>query len=573
MKYIIFIIAILLVLASIGTWSSLPDVQTTRPVVYWVTDANPARVEQVAIFQRWLKKHNYPDMELRVDSANRDIAKMIIQGVSGVGGDTIDVASGAGMRYFHSMGLLEPVTEQAKRLGYGLDKTYPPIRPELALDGEQYMFPCNVYATVFWVNKSTFQKAGVQSPPTRWDFETFERIGKEFVKKTNTPGERRRYFMANRVDPIVMMRSLGLSRFNETLTSCTYNDPRYAKALSLMHKWTFEDHILPTASDVDAFDTDAGYGGPALYLFDKGNYAMFGMGRYALIRLRDQQRERLEKKLPMMELDIVEQPHGGFPNTNTGTRAAAVYVGSHQKDLAVYFQAFLASKDYNMQVVRDADALPPNPIYTHTQAFSKPLPLLPNLTLLFEYEPSEKTTVSNFRIRFYEALDEVDRGSPWSVTQLPRPPKPKHMDDAQYAKTLALFDQKYEALLPVYRSEWGLHEKFIQTMDHTAIAAANTPFVVSNVVDRITRKGISTFMNNLATAEQTSHNTAQQINAEIERTLSENPNLQKRYDQLTADQAQIDALRQAGKKVPVHLIRNPFYRAYYLAQGWLAETP
>jgi len=363
MKYVFLIILTLLLAASVGTALIAPDAGSDVPVIYWVTDPNPARGEQIAKFHRWLEKHGHPRMELRLDTANRDVAKMIIQGVSGVGGDIMDIWTGSGMRYFHEVGLLTDVTEWAKELGFDPSYTYASMKPEITLRGRQYMFPCNVCAHHYWVNKATFEKHDRPLPPRRWDAETFEEQGKAFVEAANQAGERQRVFFANAVNAGVLRRSLGLSVFNETLTRCTLDDERNVRTLKLVYKWTYEDRILPSAADRESFATEAGYGGATLQLFNSGNYAMFWMGRYALIQLR---------KFGALALSVSEPPHLGFPNTSTGTRAAAIYTGSKHKDLAKYFLAFLASEDYNMHVVEDADALPPNPKFTKTEEFVKP---------------------------------------------------------------------------------------------------------------------------------------------------------------------------------------------------------
>jgi hypothetical protein len=73
-----------------------------------------------------------------------------------------------------------------------------------------------------------------------------------------------------------------------------------------------------------------------------------------------------------MSLDVVELPHGGFPNGIIGTRCAGVYAASKHPQLAELFLAFLASEDYNMQIVENGDALPPNPRYTLTDAYLRP---------------------------------------------------------------------------------------------------------------------------------------------------------------------------------------------------------
>lgn len=355
--------AVALVIATAITQLTLLDARSSVPVIYWVTDANPARQEQIRLFQAWLKKHNYPQMELRLDTANNDISKELIQGVSGVGGDCIDIGSGGGMRYFQSVGLLTDVTPWAKKMGFDPSHTYPAMKTEITLDGRQYMFPCNCYDHLYWTNKATFRKYGQPAPPQKWDLATFERVGKAFVAAANPPGKRREVFFANSAPLDVIRRSFGVSVFNETLTRCTLDDPRYVKALRLVRKWTYDDHLCPTAAEVNSFTTASGYGGSTLQLFNSGNYAMFMMGRYALIQLR---------KFGNLELGVSYPPNSGFPNCAAGTRAAGIYTGSKHPELAKYFLAYLASEDYNMQIVRDADSQPPNPIYARTEEYKHP---------------------------------------------------------------------------------------------------------------------------------------------------------------------------------------------------------
>lgn len=99
------------------------------------------------------------------------------------------------------------------------------------------------------------------------------------------------------------------------------------------------------------------------------------------------------RKFGQMKLSVSEQPHGGFPNAVAATRAASVYSGGQHKDLATLFLSYLASEDYNMQIVRDADALPPNPIYTQTEAYLRP-PEYPNEWGLHEIFSESMETIA-----------------------------------------------------------------------------------------------------------------------------------------------------------------------------------
>ncbi|MEX0652767.1 MAG: ABC transporter substrate-binding protein [Phycisphaeraceae bacterium] len=400
MKYLFAILAALLLMASAVIYASYPDLRSEVPVIYWVTDRNPAREQQVATFHRWLVEQGHvtengdPMVELRLDTGNNDQSKKIIQGVSGVAGDIMDTGS-MDLSYLSQIGILQDVTEVGEEMGFSRGETYEAAASEISVGDRQYGFPCNVTATLLWVNKSTFEKYDQPIPPQRWTLDEFEERGKAFVAAANEPGERQMVFFAADLPLNVMFRSLGLSTFNETMTRCTLDDPRFAEALARKQQWIEEDRILPSTQEREGFDTAGGYGGATLQLFNRGNYGMFPMGRYALIQLR---------RFGDLDMAVVEPPHGGFPNTTTSARAATVYVGGAHPELAYLFMAYLASKPYNDLVVADADALPPNPAYTQTEAFKRPADH-PNEWGL--HEP------------FSDAMEEIAIGGAYSPFVLP----------------------------------------------------------------------------------------------------------------------------------------------------------
>lgn len=552
MKYVFAAVAAVLILSSLLLHASFPDVRSDVPVIYWVTDNNPARQQQVALFHQWLIRNDHaeavtvstpedlrklqsrhftpavieamravdedakkvwgpdgaplevaeadlplrvriPIAELRTDNANRDITKQVIQGVSGVGGDIVDT-TGLNLPYMHALGIATNVTQWGQELGFDPSQTFPAIVPDITIEdyaeggpAQQYAFPCNVWVSMYWVNKDTFEKLGVPVPPRRWTIEEFESLGKQFVAAANPPGQRQTVFFSMSVDKEELQRSMGLSLFNETLTRPQADDPRFARSLALIYKWTYEDHLLPSAAERASFDTQSGYGGPVLQLFNQGKLGMFRMGRYALIQLR---------RFGNLNLTAVEPPHGGFPTTMTGTRCAMVYVGG-EPELAKYFLSYLASESYNMQIVRDADALPPNPKYTLVEEFTRP---------------------------------------------------------------------------PDYPNEWGVHELFSNAAQDIAIGSVQSPFVLASQVSRFTTDAEQAVMAGRLTPEAAAEEAQQSILREIERTLAEEPGLRPMYDRLVTQQQEIDRLRAEGKKVPVRLIANPFYRRYYAAQGWLEEA-
>ena len=381
MKYLFLLILFVLVLAGAATVMTEPDLRSEVPVIYWATDLSSARFHQVDLFHQWLidQGHTTPEgkpiVELRLDLIGRaDNSKKLVQSVAGVASDVMDCSVGQ----MHALGVLEDVTEQARTLGFDMPQTYAALEPELIRDGRQYGFPCNVSIICFFVNTERFAELGVEAPPSQWDYQTFERIGRDFVRKANPPGERQTVFFCDSatgwrayVFMLNMVRSEGLSVFNETMTRCTLDDPRFADALSRLRRWVYEDHLMPSAAEEASFSAESGFSGASLSLFYAGRYGMIFNGRWSLIRLREFDQP--------MQLGLSNFPNSpnGFANNLIGTRAAAVYKGSKHKDLAALFLSFLASESYNMQVVEDADALPPNPAFASLDAYRRP-PAYPN---------------------------------------------------------------------------------------------------------------------------------------------------------------------------------------------------
>lgn len=376
MQHLFILLSGVLLIAAFFTWKTLPDQQSVVPVLHWVTDPHPARQEQIDGFIRFLEEHDHPRMMLKLDAANNDPSKKLIQAVSGVAGEVIDCyRAKRDLILFHSLGALQDVTDEALRLGFSPESTYPSVEGAITIDGRQYGYPRNVATFLFWVNRTTFESLGMEVPPARWDFDTFERIGKEFVAKANPDNPRTRTFFAlpDQSDPLtlvtIMTRSLGLSTFNETMTASVINDPRTADVLERIYQWTFVDRLIPSATDRAAFTSGAGFGGASLHLFREGRIGMLMMGRYAITQFRTFPEP--------LSFSISEPPADGFPNSLILGAIPTIYAGAEHKALAVYFLAYLASEEYNLQIVRDGDGLPPNPIYTESDEFLRP-PAYPN---------------------------------------------------------------------------------------------------------------------------------------------------------------------------------------------------
>ncbi len=288
------------------------------------------------------------------------------------------------------------------------------------------------------------------------------------------------------INAVTLRRGLGRSMFNETMTAATMDNPEAAQVIRLMHKWIFEDRIIPTQADLDFFagsDTNTS----RIQLFRQGRYALLTAARYSLVQLRDGE---------PMKLAARPLPHGGFPNGLLGSGSVGIYAKSEHKDLAAYLLKFFASETYNMSVVHSSDSMPPVPRFADTEAYRRP----------------------------------VD-----------------------------------------FPGEWGVHEMISDVME-IGITTCASPFVLPSATNRIESEFRLAALADVYTPEEAMALTERFINREIELNVSKNPTLAAKYTRLLEDQAEIDRLRAAGELVPLELITNPFYRRYYVAQGW-AKLP
>lgn len=363
MKILFAFLFLVLVAAGVVTYRSLPE-HGERPVLTWVVDTGPFRERQKDLFEKWMVDNGYPEVELRIDATNREITKKMVQAVSGVGGDIIDAFTGE-VRRMEALGVAEDITDLAAGNGFDAGSTYPAIVPELVVDGRQYAFPRNVGTLMVWCNREAFRRVGMDPPPRQWSIDDFDRIGREFVTRSNPPGGARKTFFMNQLggDRIILIRSLGGDHYNETLTASAFDSPATIEVYKRSYQWTHVDRILPTKAEAKSLSGGSGVAPITYHLFAEGRYGLMRAGRWGLMFFRE---------VGIGDLSICEMPNAEFRNTRIGIGAAVLYAGSKKKELAAYFFKFLASPEFNNLIIEGADALPPVPAYAFSEDFDRP---------------------------------------------------------------------------------------------------------------------------------------------------------------------------------------------------------
>jgi multiple sugar transport system substrate-binding protein len=336
------------------------------PVIYWATDQNPTRETTVKLYRAWLKKNGYPDMDVRVDPVNGQAQKLIIQGLSGVAPDMFNIF-GWDLQYLNQLGIIANLDPIISNLPIPSENHDPVVSNELFIDGKRMAFSQNAGTSFFFVNRDFIRKIGMPLPPERWDIETFERYGREYIVKANAQGIKKKQpaFLTPNLDRETFRRTLGVSIFNETMTKSAIDVPAHVFAMKKIRDWTVQDHFLPSRADVESISVEAGAGGAnGTTLLNQGVYGMMWSGLPILIGLHEIKAN--------FDIGICECPHGGYPNTVTRTYTLALYSAGKNIEYAKYFLYYLTSEPHNLQIADNGDQMPPIPSFRKRDEFMKP---------------------------------------------------------------------------------------------------------------------------------------------------------------------------------------------------------
>ncbi|MFN3683530.1 MAG: ABC transporter substrate-binding protein [Fimbriimonadaceae bacterium] len=357
MKLTFAAIGAVLVLLSVFAYRTLPSENTDgKTRLVWVTDNNPVRAEQVALFNKL-----NPDLELVIDPANTDQQKVIVQSIGGVGPDLFDTYGKESAEAYVASGIAWDITDRMLEAGIDVPKVIWPVAvPSCVVNGRVYGFPCNVNANAIWFNKDVFDRSGVPYPKPGWTWEEFI----ETAKKLTIRDEKGRakqfglYWDFGATRDLVYQH--GGRYFDPTLTRCTLDSPEAIAGVKLSHALMYVHKVAPTPTEEAALSTQGGWGSGGITFLMSGRVAMAYGGRWWL---------NLMRKQKGLRLGVVEIPYAKDKVTVGGARCTFVNKNSPKRELALRFIRFLASREYNELLNDQADALAPVMEYCYTERF------------------------------------------------------------------------------------------------------------------------------------------------------------------------------------------------------------
>ena len=337
----------------------------------WATDCYPNEAAmQMELFR------DRTGVAMRNDFNNRELTKVLVQSSAGMGPDVFDYMYFDKPQLYSavSAGIALDVTEQAKRLGFGIDKIWPKVREAVTLDGRQYGFPCNVNADATFYNKDLLDKHcrdllekyyGGKYPSGHIAWPRFIEFAKRMtVRRTGGPGYE--CFGLAEIDWRMCVWQQGGSIYSEDGTRCVLDSPEAVRGLEFLHDLYFKHKIMPTPSQQRAMSGEGGWVTGAYRQFGQNRYGFFFCGRWILLIYRSQ--------YPKLRWGVCHQPHppGRRLVIPCGARCAAVNSKSPRRKEALQFLAFLASKEYARTIIDTADALPGTKDYCPPEALDDP---------------------------------------------------------------------------------------------------------------------------------------------------------------------------------------------------------
>ena len=155
-----------LVLLSVVAWRLQPRPPAGKVPLIWVSDDNPARREQIGLFNRL-----HPTYDLRLDPS-AGLEKVILQCLAGVGPDLFDSYGPSQLDAYIRSGAAWDLTDALARRGLDLSgRVYPSALSFGTRHGRVYGFPTNISVDALWFHKDLFAQARVPSPKGPWTWQ------------------------------------------------------------------------------------------------------------------------------------------------------------------------------------------------------------------------------------------------------------------------------------------------------------------------------------------------------------------------------------------------------------------
>ena len=327
-----------------------------RTPIVWVCDDNPARREQIALFER-----THPDLRLAMDPNTIGMEKAVVQCLAGVGPDVIVAYDGTQLATYARSGIACDLTDRLTSAGMNVRTDFwSGPEPTYMHDGRIYGLPTNAAVDAIWLHKDLFEREGVPLPTGPWKWDEFIALAKRMTSRRADGSVERFGFMLDWGTWQHFVMQWGGRLFNEDGTTCTADSPEAIAATEFMHDLVYRHGVSPTPVEEAAMASRGGWGSAVMTQFAAKKGAMALGGRWWLCLLRDYKG---------LKLGAVEAPHQARRVHRGYGKSLIINSMSPRREQAMEFVLFMASRDYNELINHQADALGPVQRFAYTDTY------------------------------------------------------------------------------------------------------------------------------------------------------------------------------------------------------------
>jgi len=346
-----------LVMLSMVAWGIKPrPALDGRIPLTWVSDDNPARREQIAVFNEL-----HPRYYLHLDPTNSGMEKVIVQTIGGVGPDLFDCYDGFQLSAYVKSGIAWDVTDELAAAGIDVRKdVWEAGAPNMIYEGRVYGFLTNASANAIWINKDIFDQYGIPYPKGPWTWEQFIPLAQRLTVRDESGRVKHFGLLLDWWNWQQFLLQWGGRVYTDDGTRCIVDSPEGCAAIQFMQDLIYKHHVMPSPVEEAAMATQGGWGTGTITFFGGHKAAMALGGRWWLCTLRDYKKLRL---------GAVEAPHGPYRVFRGYGRATLVNRNSPHRTEALAFLKYMAGKEYNDLINHQADALAPVIRYCYTPEY------------------------------------------------------------------------------------------------------------------------------------------------------------------------------------------------------------
>jgi multiple sugar transport system substrate-binding protein len=357
MKYFFIGSLAFLIVFSLVAWFIQPakSHEGKTPLV-WVCDDNPARREQMDLFNEL-----NPDLYLSLDPSNTDMQKVIVQCIGGVGPDLFTCYDGIQLSAYVNSGIAWDVTEELKREGIDVEKDlWRATDPTFIYQDRVYGFPANVAVNAIWFNKDILDSCGIAYPEGELTWEELIALAKKLTVMDDNGRYRHFGFLFDFGSVQQFLKMWGVDIYSKDGTRCTLDSPEAIAAVQFMYDLIYKYKVSPSPVQEAAMATQGGWGSGVITWFGGGKAAMAIGGRWWLCLLRNYEN---------LHLGAVACPHGpGHKYLGYG-KSILINKNSPRRREAFRFLTYMYDKPYNDLINHQADALAPVKKYCYTEEY------------------------------------------------------------------------------------------------------------------------------------------------------------------------------------------------------------